>query len=160
MLCRTRRSFMQKNLFVFGVGLEWFGDLFPPHRNTFWAACDLSPHRNTMCTRRRVVSTMRALSLPTGLCCASHHIVVVMAVAKIVEETDLSVSRQLGNPVAGWGHHEAPGVAGIRAIQTHANQVPYHRGSLERMARGGWQLAKGMAFAVGLPIRCMYRCTE
>ena len=79
---------------------------------------------------------------------------------EIVEETDLSVSRQLGNPVAGWGHHEAPGVAGIRAIQTHANQVPYHRGSLERMARGGWQLAKGMAFAVGLPIRCMYRCTE
>ena len=42
----------------------------PPYRNTFWAARDLSPHRNTMCTHRRVVSTMPTLSFPTGMFCA------------------------------------------------------------------------------------------
>ena len=41
----------------------WTGD-----RNTILAARDLSAHRNTLCTHRRVVSTMRGLSLPTGLC--------------------------------------------------------------------------------------------
>ena len=38
------------------------GFLFGPAR--------LSPHRNTMCTHRRVVSTMPTLSFPTGMFCA------------------------------------------------------------------------------------------
>ena len=56
------------------------------------------------------IKTSRLLS-HRSMFCASHRIV-VMAVA-IVEETDLSVPRRLGNPVAGRGHHVAPGGRGF-----------------------------------------------
>ena len=57
---------------------------------------------------RRASTMPLPTSLPQEHACASHR-TVITAVAKSWQKLDLSVPRRLGNPVAGRGHHVAPG---------------------------------------------------